>query len=171
LVLSRKPQFGACSISCPIFGLQQGALAPSGTSMLSSWLRIVGCRRGSARWLVAIAGVVFAVDHFGIACSGFRSVRRLGGEVKSVVVRSHGKVKSLINIPFDAVLYYRFDAHDRVDFSDLVVWPGIKKKERLLTYRARSFCLSVVPAFSNLCSFQVGGRGFRVCAQGQDICK
>jgi hypothetical protein len=147
-------------------------LAPSGTSILSSWLSVVGYRRRYARWLVAFAGFIFVVGHFVIACSRFRCVPSLGGEVKCVVVRrSHGEVRSLINIPFDAILYYRFDAHDRVDFSDIVLWIGMKEKGKLHTYQARSYCLPSVLAVSILCSCQVEGRGFRVCAQGKDICK
>jgi hypothetical protein len=153
-------------------GLQQGALAPSSMSILSSWLSLVGYRRGYARWLVALVGFIFVVGHFVIAYSRFRRVPSLGGVVKCVVVRmSHGEVRSLMNIPFDAILYYRFDAHDRVHFSNTVLWIGLKEKEKLHTYQARSYCLPSVLALSILCSFQVERRGFRVGAQGKDVCK
>jgi len=69
--------------------------------MLSLRLIAVCYLRCGARWDVAM---VFVESHISRS-RALRRVPKLRDEVKSMVVgRSHGEVRALINIPFDAVL-------------------------------------------------------------------
>jgi hypothetical protein len=95
------------------------------------------------RWVVATAGFMFVEGHIVVVCALKRCVSGLRDEVKSMVVgHSHGEVRALINIPFDAVLQGRLQTHGCADLSSTFVWCEMVQIEEKFTYLSGAFILS-----------------------------